>query len=56
MPDKLIALLVRALEQNSGKLSKRVWKKEFSALTEKEVTEIEQTFKGIMNEKLGMEN
>jgi hypothetical protein len=49
MPDKLIALLVRALEQNSGKLSKRVWKKEFPALTEQEVTEIEQTFGRIMN-------
>ena len=56
MPDKLIALLVRALEQNSGKLSKRVWKKEFSALTEKEVTEIEQTFGRIRNGELGIRN
>lgn len=44
MPDKLIATLVRFLEQNKGKLSQRARKKEFEALTETEVSEIEKSF------------
>jgi hypothetical protein len=47
MPDKLIATLVRFLEQNHGKLSQRVRNKEFHALTEAEVREIEQSFDDI---------
>jgi len=34
MPDKMVALLVRFLDQNNGILSKRAREKEFSALTE----------------------
>jgi Fic family protein len=44
MPDKLVALLVRFLEQGGGKLSKRSAKKEFSALTEIEIEAIETQF------------
>jgi hypothetical protein len=47
MPDKLIATLVRFLEQNNGKLSQRARKKEFHALTESEVKAIEQFFDDI---------
>ena len=47
MPDKMIATLVRFLEQNNGILSKRVLKKEFSELTENEVTSIQDTYQTI---------
>jgi Fic family protein len=47
MPDKLISILVRFLEQNQGALSKRAKEKEFSMLTETEVTQIERAFKTI---------
>jgi hypothetical protein len=45
MPDKTVALLIRFLEQNRGKLSKRALEKEFAALTDEEVKEIEEHFK-----------
>lgn len=41
MPDSTIAMLVRFLEQNEGKLSKRARMNEFNELTQDEVTEIE---------------
>ena len=44
MPDKLISVLVRFLEQNQGVLSKRAKEKEFSMLTEREVKQIESTY------------
>ena len=44
MPDKLVATLVRFLEQNNGKLSKRARTKEFVKLKGKEVHEIEKVF------------
>lgn len=47
MPDKMVAILVRFLKQNNGKLSKRALSKEFSALSEIEVAAIEQYFKDI---------
>lgn len=47
MPDKMIATLVRFLEQNNGILSKRALKKEFSELTENEVTSIQDTYQTI---------
>lgn len=49
MPDSTIALLVRFLEQNEGKLSKRAKEKEFLALSENEITEIESNYELIMN-------
>ncbi len=42
MPDKLVATLVRFLEQNNGTLSKRARTKEFAELTDDEIKEIEQ--------------
>lgn len=50
MPDKAIALLVRILEQNNGKLSKRARENEFAALTENELREIEENFNKIILE------
>ncbi|MFT5020345.1 MAG: Fic family protein [Polaribacter sp.] len=47
MPDKMVALLVRLLEQNEGKLSKRAKEKEFPLLSGNEVTEIETQFQAI---------
>lgn len=44
MPDKMVALLVRFLEQNAGVLSKRAQTNEFKALTETEIAEIESNF------------
>jgi len=45
MPDKTIALLIRFLAQNNGKLSQRAKEKEFAAITEKEVEQIEEVYK-----------
>lgn len=47
MPDTMVALLVRFLEQNKGVLSKRAREKEYVMLTAEEVTIIEKQFKEI---------
>ena len=47
MPDKVIAALIRFLEQNNGKLSKRAKEKEFTALSDIEVQIIEEQYKRI---------
>ncbi len=47
MPDKMVAVLVRLLEQNDGGLSKRALHKEFSALTESEAKDIEIHYKRV---------
>jgi len=44
MPDNLVAMLVRFLEQGNGKLSKRARTKEFSELKDKEAREIETQY------------
>ena len=44
MPDKEVALLIRFLDQNNGKLSKRAIEKEIPELTDNEVKEIEQHY------------
>ena len=49
MPDNMVSLLVGFLERGNGTLSERSRKKEFSALTQKEVEEIETTFKEIFD-------
>jgi len=49
MPDNTVALLVRFLEQNNGRLSQRALKKEFSDLSGKEVLKIETKFREIFN-------
>jgi hypothetical protein len=45
MPDKTVALLIRFLAQNNGKLSLRAREKEFVAITDNEVVEIEEAYK-----------
>jgi hypothetical protein len=45
MPDKLVALLVRFLEQNNGTISDRARKKEFKDLTDSEIKVIEKQYK-----------
>ncbi len=47
MPDKMVSILVRFLEQNNGTLSQRAKIKEFSLLNGNEVKEIENHFKEI---------
>ncbi|WP_111709085.1 Fic family protein [Lutibacter citreus] len=50
MPDKMVALLIRFLEQNQGLLSKRAQKNEFVELTADEIISIEGQFKEIFLE------
>ena len=45
MPDKMVALLIRFLEQNNGKLSKRALEKEFKNLEFAEIKEIESQYR-----------
>ena len=45
MSDKMVALLIRHLSQNSGRLSKRVLGEEYSELSEEEVVDIENQYK-----------
>jgi Fic family protein len=47
MPDKMIALAVRFLEQNNGQLSKRAKEKEFSKLEEIEIKNMEEKYKDL---------
>lgn len=50
MPDKTVALLIRFLERSDGQLSKRARAKEFGALTEEEVRDIEKRYREIFLE------
>lgn len=47
MPDKIVALLVRSLEQGEGRLSERAKSKEFQALQDKEIYAIESKYQEI---------
>ncbi len=49
MPNKLVDLLIRFLNQNNGTFSKRAREKEFSALTDKEIQIIENKYDEIFN-------
>jgi hypothetical protein len=49
MPDGMIDLLIRFLDQNNGRLSKRARDKEFSRLTEAEVQTIERKYADIFH-------
>jgi len=44
MPDKTVALIIRFLDQNEGKLSKRAKEKEFTIFNNDEVAEIEKHY------------
>jgi len=47
MPDIMVALLARFLEQNNGHISDRAKEKEFISLTEKEIEKIEGIYQEI---------
>lgn len=47
MPDKTVALLIRFLEQGSGRLSERARGREFKELTDEEVLRVEEKFQDI---------
>lgn len=51
MPDKTVALFIRFLEQNDGKLSNRAKTKEFDGLTDIEVREIENSYHELFQEE-----
>ncbi|MFA7287484.1 MAG: Fic family protein [Melioribacteraceae bacterium] len=51
MPDKMVSLLIRFLEQNNGTLSKRSRHKEFAKLTEEDVSAIEKAYNKIFVKK-----
>lgn len=51
MPDKMIAMVIRFLEQNNGSLSKRAQDKEFKDLTSKEIQKIEKQYKIIFEKE-----
>jgi len=50
MPDNLVALLIRFLEQNKGRLSEKARTKEFEALSDSEIEEIENMYWSIFQE------
>jgi hypothetical protein len=50
MPDQMVALLVRFLDQNDGKLSKRAKTSEFKELSDDEVIVIENKYTEIFKE------
>lgn len=47
MPDRMVALLIRFLEQNKGLLSERAMEKEFVALSASEIKRIESQYQSI---------
>ncbi len=47
MPDKMVAMLIRFLEQNNSSLSKRAQEKEFKDLIPEEINQIEQKYRDI---------
>jgi len=47
----MVAIVLRFLKQNNGVLSKRILNKEFSALKEEEIKEIEANYRTIFIEK-----
>ena len=48
MPDNMVALLIRFMEQSNGTFSKRTREKEFKNLTDQEAREIEKYYQAIM--------
>ncbi len=50
MPNQMVALLVRFLDQNNGVLSKRAKEKEFSVLTYAEINQIESKYNEIFKQ------
>ena len=54
MPDKMVAMLVRFLEQNSGDLTNRASKNEFKKLAPEEINLIEKQYKLVFMNKRGL--
>lgn len=52
MPDRMVALLIRFLEQNNGVLSKRAREKEFTALHDDEMNALQDRYKSIFGEQV----
>ncbi len=51
MPDKMVAMLIRFLEQNNGSFSKRAQDKEFRDLRSEEIKQIEKQYKKIFEKE-----
>jgi Fic family protein len=51
MPDRTIDLLIRFLNQENGKLSKRARQKEFSSLTDEEAKTLESKYEDVFHNK-----
>lgn len=51
MPDRIAELLISFLRQGNGKLSRRALEKEFAALSNEEVNQIEEIYKKIFEER-----
>jgi len=49
MPDRVVSLLIKFLQQENGKFSKRAREKEFNSLTEDEINTIESKFQSIFD-------
>lgn len=49
MPSSMVDLLIRFLTQGNGVLSKRAREKEFAALTDNEIRDIEDQFNSFFN-------
>jgi len=54
MPDNMVALLIRFLEQNNGTLSKRAQENEFVGLNNEEVKNIEKQYNQVFEPKINM--
>ena len=53
MPDRLVNLLIRFLQQNNGQLSKRAREREFKQLTDAEMLAIEHKYDDIFGNTKG---
>lgn len=51
MPDRLASLLIKFLQQENGRLSKRAKEKEFKELSDEEIITIESKYQSIFNNK-----
>lgn len=52
MPDRLVDLLIRFLNQENGKLSMRAQRKEFSALTPDEISKLEEKYADVFSKSV----
>jgi hypothetical protein len=50
MPENIVENLIGFLRQENGRLSKRARRKEFSELTDKEISDLDECYDRIFNE------